>query len=228
MYNAAMARCICNPQTEKDMQDLDHYGCPEEICPGCYMGKQHDDPFCVECMHFLEEADKELTDPQAPVTMVEMPKVLYLMQGVPGSGKSIIARMIADFERANGKQVSHLSTDDWRFDDDGIYQFDPADNARYHKACQQAAAEDMMNGVEVVIIDNTNIREWEVHPYLVLADIHGYIVQVVSVDAGLGNSITRQEQRREDRRVPSEVIIRMYNEMERLLAQPGFAPPMEG
>lgn len=219
--------CICNPQTEEDRQNLEHYGCPEEICPGCYADKRHDDPYCQACMNFLENVEEQLTESYEPVTVIPMEKTLYLMQGVPGSGKSTIAKMIAFHERENGKRVAHLSTDVWRFDNDGTYVFDPADNQRYHKACQQAAAERMAEGIECVIIDNTNIQEWQAHPYIILANIFEYTIQTISVDAGLHHAIKRQVLRREDRRVPDHVIKQMYFNMERLLATPPFMPPEE-
>lgn len=220
-YNVNMSGCICNPQTEKERLDLESYGCPEEICPCCYNGKEHDDPYCPECLAYLENAEEQINAaPEPSATIREMDKILYIMQGVPGSGKSTVAKMIGNQERLEGKTVAHLSTDDWRFDDDGVYQFDPADNARYHKMCQKACAEAMVDGIEVIIIDNTNIQEWQAHPYLVMADSFGYTVQVVSVDATLDLSIRRQKDRKPDRRVPPEVIARMYFEMERIIARP--------
>jgi predicted kinase len=151
-------------------------------------------------------------------------KVLYLMQGVPGSGKSTVARMIADFEnygrssQSKGRAVI-LSTDDHRLESDGSYRFDPADNERFHRLTQQDCARLMAKGKQVIIIDNTNIAEWQARPYLVLAGVWGYAVQVVSVDCGLAVAIARQGEREGlgDRKVPAPVIGRMYAQMERLL-----------
>jgi predicted kinase len=146
-------------------------------------------------------------------------RVLYLMQGVPGSGKSTIARMI---QESYGGGAVILSTDDFRLAPDGSYTFDMAENAKYHQMCQRRAAELMQEGAPVLIIDNTNIQEWQAHPYLVLAEIWGYTVQVVSVDCGLYTAIERQKEREGlgDRAVPREVITDMYWRMERLLAPP--------
>jgi len=198
-------------------------------------------------------------------------KVLYVMQGVPGSGKSTIARMIEEYERAHGSRPDELlpvvvtiSTDDHRLesqrvcsihghigantscpecgnavsvtetdvyvfdaaDNARVYVFDAADNARFHKATQRDCARHMINGVPAIIVDNTNIQEWQAHPYLVLADIYGYEVQVVSVDCGLARAIERQSERvgLGDRAVPANVIAGMYEGMERLLSQPMYKP----
>jgi hypothetical protein len=44
-----MTTCICHSVEPKDKNDLAHYGCPEEICPGCYDTKPHDDRHCSQC-----------------------------------------------------------------------------------------------------------------------------------------------------------------------------------
>lgn len=32
--------------------NVEHYGCPEEICPGCYCPKRHDDRLCIPCAKY--------------------------------------------------------------------------------------------------------------------------------------------------------------------------------
>ena len=149
-------------------------------------------------------------------------KVLYLMQGVPGSGKSTIAEMIRQSYEERAPMPDRaliISTDDHRLEPDGSYKFVAADNARFHKLTQRDCARLMRQGQRAIIVDNTNIQGWQAHPYLVLADIYDYTVQVVSVDCGLPLAIERQGEREGlgDRRVPPEVITDMYGKMERLL-----------
>ena len=152
--------------------------------------------------------------------MRDRAKTLYLMQGVPGSGKSSIARMIQAHHNEDDLDVCvTVSTDDFRLDEDGSYIFDAKDNGRFHRLAQQRCAQEMTVGRYAIIIDNTNIQEWQARPYLVLADIFGYVVQVVSVDCGLKLAIERQGERDGlgDRAVPPFVISDMYGKMERLL-----------
>lgn len=154
-----------------------------------------------------------------------MTRILYVMQGVPGSGKSVIAGMIRDAENRegafgrNGDPAVIISTDDERLEADGSYTFDAADNSRFHRLTQQKCAKLMASGQPVIIVDNTNIEHWQALPYLVLAAVWDYVVQVVSVDCGLGRAIERQSEREGlgDRRVPDEVIAGMYGKMERLM-----------
>jgi predicted kinase len=146
-------------------------------------------------------------------------KVLYLMQGVPGSGKSVIARMIEHWCEDLGVAAAVVSTDNYRLAEDGSYVFREEDNARFHRMAQQDAARLMADAAPAVIVDNTNIEHWQAAPYLALAEIWGYEVQVVSVDCGLQRAIDRQSERAGlgDRAVPAEVITDMYRRMERLL-----------
>lgn len=149
-----------------------------------------------------------------------MAKILYLMQGIPGSGKTTIAKEI----RAQTAGVI-LSTDDFWYEvTEGdttyrgdTYKFDRSRLGEAHQWNQKRAEDSMRFGASAVIIDNTNIRARDVIPYVVAARIHGYDIQVRRVDVDPQVAIARQEDRPEDRRIPAETINRMYDEMEDLL-----------
>lgn len=34
------------------LSDVQLYGCPEDICPACYLAKPHDDRLCVSCAKY--------------------------------------------------------------------------------------------------------------------------------------------------------------------------------
>ena len=55
-----------------------------------------------------------------------MKKILYLLRGVPGSGKSTVAQNIGG---------THFETDKY-FMVDGEYKFDPTKLKQYHQMCQ--------------------------------------------------------------------------------------------
>lgn len=94
---------------------------------------------------------------------------LILMRGLPGSGKSHLAKQLA------GEEGVVLSTDDF-FMIDGVYRFDPVKLGTHHAANQRRAVECLESEVGVVVIDNTNIRLWEMRPYVKAALSHGYSV----------------------------------------------------
>lgn len=113
-----------------------------------------------------------------------MSKVMYIMRGLPGSGKTTLARALAS--NVLGRYKVIVSADDYFVTPDGEYHFDPAKLGAAHGQCQQRAKGACMDGV-VVVVDNTNTTRWEMEPYLVLARQYGYNVQVVTVETTLSS-----------------------------------------
>lgn len=150
-------------------------------------------------------------------------KTLYLMQGIPGSGKSTVAKMIA----AQTDGVIY-STDDLWYDEDGTYNFDADRLAEMHRLNQRAVAEAMVEGRESIIVDNTNIDSDAVRPYVMLAEIHGYDTQVVRVMVHPSVARERNAQRPADRQVPNDVIERMAKRMTDLSSYLGSQRYVDG
>ncbi|XP_002720631.3 NEDD4-binding protein 2-like 1 isoform X2 [Oryctolagus cuniculus] len=99
-------------------------------------------------------------------------KHLYLLRGLPGSGKTTLARQLQhDFPRA-----LIFSTDDFFFREDGAYEFNPHFLEEAHEWNQKRARKAMRNGISPIIIDNTNLHAWEMKPYAVMALENNYEV----------------------------------------------------
>nr|XP_042123661.1 NEDD4-binding protein 2-like 1 isoform X3 [Peromyscus maniculatus bairdii] len=99
-------------------------------------------------------------------------KHLYLLRGLPGSGKTTLARQLQrDFPRA-----LIFSTDDFFFREDGAYEFNPDFLEEAHEWNQKRARKAMQNGISPIIIDNTNLHAWEMKPYAVMALENNYEV----------------------------------------------------
>lgn len=117
-----------------------------------------------------------------------MDKVLYIVRGVPGSGKSTYAKSLM----AGKESVSHWETDFWFMDDnwgdeEPVYKFDPTKLGEYHRECQRAVCCDMQDEVETIIVSNTFIRKWEADMYFMLAKLWGYRVVVYRMNNEYGN-----------------------------------------
>jgi len=142
-----------------------------------------------------------------------MAKKLIIMQGIPGSGKSTWAKEFVKKASAEGLTSSIRSTDD-QFMVDGIYRFDIKKISMYHVRNQQFVYEDCVKGIDVVIVDNTNIRAEHAMLYANIGKKNGYSVEVIRIDPGLVVAKQRNATRTADRRIPDHVIDKMHAQME--------------
>src|SRR5258708_3097523 len=101
-------------------------------------------------------------------------KTAYIMRGVPGSGKSTIAKKLA-----GEKGVVH-STDSY-FYIDGAYRHDASKLREYHKLNLGAFCASLKADIPIVICDNTNVKYWNFTQYVKAAHEAGYIVAYVTL-----------------------------------------------
>lgn len=111
-----------------------------------------------------------LCDPSTK-RVIQRSKVLFLMRGLSGSGKSTVVRAITETYLASVV----CSADDY-FLQDGVYRFDASLLSSAHSACQSKAKTACNHGVPVIVIDNTHVRRWEMKFYLELASHRNYVV----------------------------------------------------
>lgn len=94
-------------------------------------------------------------------------KELFILRGLPGSGKSTLGALIADVV---------CSADDHFVGEDGVYRFEPTKLKAAHSACGEKCEEAMVAGTPRIAIANTSTREWEWEWYVQLAKKYGYRV----------------------------------------------------
>lgn len=149
-------------------------------------------------------------------------KMMYLMQGIPGSGKSFMAALICQSYVTWGDRCPIFSTDNYwyqRFGEDksGVYLFEKDLLPEAHDWNQGRARLAMIGGVSALIIDNTNIRRSAAVPYLEMATEFAYSPVVIRVSCPVELAIERNLKRPTDRQVPEELIRQWNEEMEDLL-----------
>ena len=96
-----------------------------------------------------------------------MEKVLYIVRGIPGSGKSTFAKQLT----ANVFEADH-----YFYDNDGNYKFIASEIKDAHKECQDNIRIAMESSIPKIAVSNTSTQEWEMEPYFELAKKYGYKV----------------------------------------------------
>ncbi|RXG70025.1 2',3'-cyclic-nucleotide 3'-phosphodiesterase [Armadillidium vulgare] len=101
-------------------------------------------------------------------------KIMVILRGLPGSGKSTIAKHI---ER---KHIScRICSADNFFMKDGEYVYDRSLIKEAHAQCQENAIKAVEEQISVVVIDNTNLKLWEMNFYLNLAKKFHYVPLII-------------------------------------------------
>ena len=130
-----------------------------------------------------------------------MEKVLYIVRGIPGSGKSTFAKMLV-----GDRDYRHKEADMYFVDVEGNYKFEPSKIKDAHKWCQEEIDNLMRLEHSPVVVSNTSTQEWEMEPYFELAKTHGYKVFSIIVESRHGG--TNQHE------VPEEVLTKMRERFE--------------
>jgi predicted kinase len=106
-----------------------------------------------------------------------MKKVLYLVRGLPGSGKSSFAKELV------GSDDLVCEADKYFIDKiTGAYNFDANLLGRAHESCHNRVERYMQDSYEKIAVSNTFTRDREMKPYFEMAEKYGYRVYSVVVE----------------------------------------------
>lgn len=141
-------------------------------------------------------------------------RILICLRGAPGSGKSHLARSIVD-RTMHGDYDNHIfSTDDFFYDRrTKRYIYDRSKLSQAHDQNQFRVTQRAMNGWSPIFIDNTNMKWWEMFPYIKAAVQHNYIVKILEPNTPWRISVGKLAQRNKHN-VDQESIARMLNNYE--------------
>lgn len=126
-------------------------------------------------------------------------KRLYLLRGLPGSGKTTLAQSIIGL---------HVEADMF-FLNEGVYQFDASKLGLAHEWCRNEVKFWMQSNVESIIVSNTFTQKWEMDGYYRLAEDYGYTVFSLIVENRHGGT--------NEHDVPVETLDKMRERFEILL-----------
>ena len=143
-------------------------------------------------------------------------KTIFILRGLPGSGKSTRAKELANHYGMGGMEVTICSADLYfstRNADGYRYEFSAAAIKQAHAVCFMCADRAMANGYDVVIIDNTNIKVEHFEQYIDLGRRYGYRVEIERV-GGTDEADIREFTARQIHAVPESTIRKMAEEFE--------------
>ena len=121
---------------------------------------------------------------------------VYIMRGLPGSGKSTEAGMILAGLRASGLKAEIVSSDFFfTCRSCGDYRFRLQLLPIAHQWCRDEFARHLRDGVDAVIVDNTNISTAECKFYVQQALAYHYAVEFKEPFSDWAFDIDRLEKR---------------------------------
>lgn len=106
-----------------------------------------------------------------------MKKTLFLLRGLPGSGKTTAAEILSEF--SNSMPYPVYSADDYFYENGpnpGKYDFDKSKLRDAHLLCQKRTEIALKSEVDKVFVANTFTTDKELEPYLKLASKYNYLV----------------------------------------------------
>ncbi|HCV05488.1 ATP-binding protein [Pseudoalteromonas sp. MEBiC 03607] len=137
-------------------------------------------------------------------------KQVFILRGLPGSGKSYYAQSLAD-ELVAGNESEYVvcATDDYFYNSEGVYQFDKYKLPEYHNLNLARFINALAEEIPLVIVDNTNIKKWEFIAYAQAATALGYQVKEVIVGEIKDKSLQHLYAKRCEHNVPLRTISKM-------------------
>ena len=105
-------------------------------------------------------------------------KTLYIVRGLPGSGKSSLAKKVTELV---------YSADDFFTNKKGEYNFNAKLLGKAHEWCWGKVRDAMFIGAEAVAVANTFTQAWEAEKYYQIAEEYGYSVFVIECQNDFGN-----------------------------------------
>jgi predicted kinase len=123
-------------------------------------------------------------------------RMLYIIRGLPGSGKTTLAEMLN----------AVVCEADQFFMSEGEYKYNPEFIGEAHTWCKAKVENAMRDGYNCIAVSNTFTQRWEMEPYYKLAMQYAYEITEITLSGNLHENIHN---------VPEDKIKAMYERWER-------------
>ena len=118
-----------------------------------------------------------------------MRKVIIL-QGISGAGKSTYFTKVVDSFTDVVMTFKKVSADDY-FLKDGKYCFDVTKLGEAHSTCLRSYREGLQGNVSLLVVDNTNTNAVDMAPYVALAQMKDYEVEIHRLECPVDIAVKR-------------------------------------
>lgn len=136
---------------------------------------------------------------------------LFVTRGLPGSGKTTVARELVD-SQINTFGLTRLNRDDFRRMMHGR-RFGAGRQEQLVTAAQHAAIRAVLTEGGDVIVDDTNLRDSQILQFERLAAECGAVVEVIDLrDVPLDECIRRDRLRQGDTHIGAAVITQLHSD----------------
>lgn len=141
-------------------------------------------------------------------------KSIIINRAIPGSGKTTISKKIKEKAESLSLSINIHSTDDYFMSTDGRYIFEKEKLEENHFKNQQAFEASLINNIDLVICDNTNLSSWESEFYTQCARQHDY--QIILIDylpRGIDEHVKSQQitpEKPDAHQIPKETLLDMF------------------
>lgn len=133
-------------------------------------------------------------------------KSLILLRGLPGSGKTTLAKILSE-----NNTYPVFSVDDYFTNEDtGEYIFNFQNNHLAYKQCEALTKDAMQQNIPKVIIHNTFTMDWELEPYFKLASRYDYQLFVVTVENYHGHQNVHEVSDEQLQKMAEKYKVKLY------------------
>jgi predicted kinase len=141
-------------------------------------------------------------------------KKLIIVRGISGAGKSYLTQQYIDCAINLGLTYKVCSADNY-FIINGVCKFNKNDLYQAHLVCQTQALIAMRAGINIVIIDNTNIKKKDYKFYIEIASEYGFDYEVEEQVVEMKEEDIELCFHRNQHQVPLETIKRQFRQFEK-------------
>lgn len=136
-----------------------------------------------------------------------MNKFIFILRGIPGSGKTFMAEKLRRMQENLNRTVVVCSADHFFTNPStGEYVFYAEKVGQAHADCMRlflAAVRDP--NVDTIIVDNCNIDLHAISPYIAIADADGHRYRIVNMKTDYDIAVERQTHA-----VPDDLVLRNH------------------